>query len=164
MRRRGDKGSVLQERSLHQIADLQFDHLARCLIDEIALGQGDDAVTQTEQAKDFQMFARLRHDGIVGRHHEDGQVDAGGAGQHVLDETLVAGHIDDAEAEGRQIEDGEADIDGDAAGLLFRQTIAVDAGQGLDERGFAVVDVSGGAEDQVAGHGLLLLPSSILLL
>ena len=150
-------GSVLQKCSLHQLADLQFDHLARRLIDEIALGQGDDAVTQAEQAQDFQMLACLRHDGIVGGHDEHGQVDAGGAGEHVLDETLVAGHIDDAEAERRQIENGEADVDGDAAGLLFGQPIAVDAGQRLDERGFAVVDVASRAEDEIAGHGLLPL-------
>ncbi len=164
VRRRGDERGVLQKRALHQLADLQLDDLARRLIDQIALGQGDDAVTQAEQAKDFQMLARLRHDRIVGGHDEDGQVDAGGAGEHVLDETLVAGHVDDAEAERRQIEDGEADVDGDAARLLFRQTIAVDAGQGLDQRGLAVVDVAGRAEDQIACHGLLPLLWSILLL
>ena len=47
---------------------------------------------------------------------------------------------------------GEADVDGDAAGLFFGQAVAVDAGEGLDERGLAVVDVAGGAEDQVACH------------
>ncbi len=118
--RRGDDRGILQERAAHQVADLQLDDLARRLIDEVALGQGDDAVSQSEQAQDLQVLARLRHDRVVGRHHEHGQVDAGGAGQHVLDETLVAGHVHDAEAEGRQIEDGEADVDGDAAGLLFR--------------------------------------------
>ena len=56
-----------------------------------------------------------------------------------------------------QIERGEADVDGDAAGLLFGQAVAVDAGEGLDERGLAVIDVAGGAEDEVACHGLLPL-------
>src|SRR5262249_41047488 len=75
-----------------------------------------------------------------------------GPGQHVLDKALVAGHVDDAEPEIPQIEDGEADVDGDAPGFLLRQAVAVDAGQGFDERGLAVVDVAGGAGDQVAGH------------
>ena len=73
-------------------------------IDEVALGQGDDAVPQAEQAEDFEVLARLRHDRIVGGDDEHGQVDAGGAGEHVLDEALVAGHVDDAEAERRQVE------------------------------------------------------------
>ena len=99
VRRGADERRVFQEGALHQLADLQLDDLARRLIDEVALGQGDDAVPQAEQAEDFQVLARLRHDGIVGGDDEDGQVDAGGAGEHVLDEALVAGHIDDAEAE-----------------------------------------------------------------
>ena len=59
-----------------------------------------------------------------------------------------------------QVERGEADVDGDAAGLFFGQAVAVDAGQGLDQRGLAVVDVAGGAEDQVAWHAGTLLPQS----
>ena len=47
---------------------------------------------------------------------------------------------------------GEADVDGDAALLLLGQAIAIDAGEGLDERGLAVIDMAGGAEDQVAQH------------
>ena len=99
VRRRGDDRRVFEEGAPHQLADFQFDDLARRLVDEIALGQGDDAVTQAEQAEDFEMFARLRHDRIVGGDDEHGEVDAGGAGEHVLDEALVAGHVDDAEAD-----------------------------------------------------------------
>jgi len=109
-------------------------------------------VTQAEQAQDFQVLDGLRLDGLLGGDDEDGQVDAGGAGQHVLDEALVAGHVDDAEAVLAQVEDGEADVDGDAAGLLLRQAVAVDAGEGLDQRGLAVIDVSRGAQDEVACH------------
>ena len=146
-------GASSRKRALHQLADFQLDDLARGLVDEVALGQGDDAVAQAEQAEDFEVLARLRHDRVVGGDDEHGQVDAGGAGEHVLDEALVAGHVDDAEAEVAQVEGGEADVDGDAAGLLLGQAVAVDAGEGLDERGLAVVDVAGGAEDQVAWHG-----------
>jgi hypothetical protein len=112
-------------------------------------------VPQAEQAKDFEVFPRLRHDRIVGRHDEQREVDAGRPGEHVLDETLVAGHVHDAEAIVVQIEPGEADVDGDAAGFFLGQPVGVDAGEGLDQRGLAVVDVAGGAEDQVAGHGNL---------
>ena len=42
---------------------------------------------------------------------------------------------------------GKAHVNGDAAPLLFRQAIGVDAGKGLYQRGLAVVDVPGGADD-----------------
>src|SRR5438105_2760177 len=88
---------------------------------------------------------------------------AHGAGEHVLDEALVAGDVDDAEAEVAEVEGGEADVDGDAAGLLLRQPVAVDAGEGLDERRLAVVDVAGGAQDQIAWHGCVLCERERLL-
>ena len=42
---------------------------------------------------------------------------------------------------------GKADVDGDAAALLFFQAVGVNAGQRLYQRGLAMVDVSGGADD-----------------
>ena len=79
---------------------------------------------EAEQPEDFQVFAGLRHDRVVGRDDEQGEVDAGGPGEHVLDEPLVAGHVHDAEAVVAEVEAGEADVDGDAAGLLLRQPVA----------------------------------------
>mgnify|MGYP003694321301 CR=1 FL=1 len=73
------------------------------------------------------------------------------AGQHVLDEALVAGHVHDLDGQAAGLlEEGEAEIDGDAAGFLLRQPIGIGAGQRLDQRGLAVVDVPGGADDDVA--------------
>ena len=43
---------------------------------------------------------------------------------------------------------GEAEVDGDAAFLLFLQAIGVDAGQRLDQRGLAMVDMTCGSDDQ----------------
>src|SRR5580765_8125788 len=42
---------------------------------------------------------------------------------------------------------GKAKIDSDATPLLFFQTVSINAGQGFDQRGLAVVNVSGGADD-----------------
>ena len=71
-------------------------------------------------------------------------------GQHVLDEALVAGHVDEAQPQrGRQLEVREAEVDGDAAALLFFQAVGIDAGQRFDQRGLAVIDVAGGADDDV---------------
>src|SRR5690606_38021981 len=46
---------------------------------------------------------------------------------------------------------GEAEIDGDAAAPLLGKAVGVDAGERSNERGLAVVDVTGRAEDEV-GH------------
>ena len=43
----------------------------------------------------------------------------------------------------------EAQVDGDAAALFFGQTVGVDPGEGPDERGLAMVDMSGGAYDDI---------------
>ena len=65
---------------MHKVADFQFDDFQRGGIDEVAFGQGDDAVLQAEQLEDFEMLAGLRHDGIVGGNDKDGEINAGGAG------------------------------------------------------------------------------------
>ena len=50
------------------------------------------------------------------------------------------------------VEMGEAEVDRDAARLLLGPAVAVDAGQGQDQAGLAVVDVAGGADDGAAHH------------
>ena len=50
---------------------------------------------------------------------------------------------------GRQLQVGEADVDGDAAAFLFFQAVGIDAREGLHQGGFAVVDVAGGPDDDV---------------
>ena len=71
-------------------------------------------------------------------------------GQHVLDETLVARHVHEAEPQRRrQFQVREAEVDGDAAALLFFQAVGVDAGQRLDQRRLAVIDVARRADDDV---------------
>ena len=150
--RRHDRG-VGQECAADQFADVDRRDLARGFVDQIAFGESNDAVPKPEQPENLQMLASLRHDRIVGRDDQERQVNAGRPRQHVLDEPLVTWHVDDAEPEFADFQVSETDIDGDAASLFLGQAIGVDAGQRLDERGLAVVDMSGGAEDQFARHG-----------
>ena len=87
-------------------------------------------VLQPEQVHDGQMLARLRHDAVVGGDHQHHEVDARGAGQHVVHEALVTGHVDEADdlaARARPI--GKAQIDRDAARLLLLEPVGIDAGQ-----------------------------------
>ena len=92
------------------------------------------------------MLARLRHHAVVQRHHQQRRIDAAGTGQHGVHEALVPGHVNEAE----RIGIGVAEIDGDAAPLLLGESVCVDAGQRLHQRGLAVIDMAGGADDHAA--------------
>src|SRR5262249_28299583 len=101
-----------------------------------------------------QVLSVPRQDPLVGGDPHHGEIAPAGPGQHVLDEALVAGDVDDFDGEAVGLfEEGKAEVDGDATRLLFRQAVRVDAGQRLDERGLAVVDVAGGADDDRRGCG-----------
>ena len=150
--RRGDDVGRAEERAGDQVAHLQRPQFERRRIDGVALRQRDHAAPDAEQVQDFEVFARLRHDAVVGRDGEQREVEAGRPGDHVADEPLVPRHVHDAERLVAERQPGEADVDGDAAGALLREAVAIDAGERLDERSLAVVDVPGGAENPVARH------------
>ena len=110
----------------------RLDEVEPVLVDEVALGQRDDAARDAEQVEDREVLARLRHHAFVGGDDEQREVDAADAGEHVLDEALVAGHVDDADLLRRSgsVQPGEAEVDGHAAVFLFLQAVGVDAGEG----------------------------------
>ena len=81
-----------------------------CGSNQIGFRDRDDPAGNCEQPANIEMLASLRLDGFVGRHHQQQQIDAAGAGEHVADEALVPRHIDEAETHaiddsGRQIPD-----------------------------------------------------------
>ena len=146
----GTIGRAFEKGAGDELFDFQPHEAEDVVVDEVGLGERDDAARDAEQAADVEMLARLRLDRLVGGDDEEHQVDAADAGQHVLDEALVAGDVDEAEAQsGRELQVGEAEIDGDAAALFFFEAVGVDAGERFHERGLAVIDVSGGADDDV---------------
>ena len=92
-----------------------------------------DATRDAEQIEDGEVLARLRHDAVVGGDDEHHEIDAAGAGQHRAHQLLVARHVDEAERVAVRVAlVGEAEVDGDAALLLLRQPVGIDAGQRLD--------------------------------
>ena len=111
------------------------------------------------------MLAGLRLDGFVGGDDEQDQVDASDASQHIADEALMAGDVDESQVKrilvgGTNIHVGEAEIDRDSAALFFLEAVGVDAGESLDQRGLPVIDMPGRADDDgfhaariVAGRG-----------
>ena len=99
------------------------------------------------------MFAGLRFDRFTRGNDEQRQVDAGRAGEHVADKAFVAGHVHDADGIVAELEMREADVDGDAAFLLFGQAVAINASQRFDQGGLPMIDVAGSAENEVLRHG-----------
>jgi len=115
---------------------------------EIGLGDDEDRHLDAKQMNNVQVLLGLRHDAVVGGDGEEHQVDAVGARQHIFDKSLVPGHIDDARRRAvREIEMGKAEIDGYAALFLFFEPVGVQPGERLNQAGFAMINMAGGADD-----------------
>ena len=95
--------------------DLFFDLRGFSLRQPDRLRDHEDRAVDAEQMKNVEMLLGLRHHAVVGRDREQHQVDAVRPGQHVADEALVAGDIDDAGAGAvGKIQVREPQIDRDA--------------------------------------------------
>src|SRR6476646_3747428 len=118
-------------------------------VDGVGLRDRDDPVLHPEQAQDRQVLVRLWPRAFRRVDHEQEEIDAGGAGDHGANETLVTRHVDEREAAPvGELERRVTEIDRDSAGLLLRQAIRVLARQRPDEPRLAVVDVTGGPDGQ----------------
>src|SRR5436853_7858913 len=98
------------------------------------------------------MLARLRLDALIGSDHQQDQINPANPSEHIPHKTLVAWHIHKSEAEQLasrpgKFKMGESQVDSDSATLLFRETVGIDSGEGFDQRGFSVIDMSSGADD-----------------
>ena len=143
-----EHGGVAQRRPCDALPHAGHDGLQRLGIDEVRLRDDDDRGRDPEEVEDVQVLLRLRLPALVGRHDEDGGVDGADPRQHVADEPLVTRDVDDPHLPARrQLEPGETQVDGEAPALLLLEAVRVDAGQRLDERALAVVDVTGRRND-----------------
>ena len=105
-----------------------------------------------EQPADVEVLACLRLDGLIGGNHQQHQIDAPHAREHVPHEALVARDIDKTKTQHLAVRPGqfqmcEADVDGDPAALLLFETIGIDASESLHQRSLAVIDVSRSADN-----------------
>ena len=119
---------------------------------QVGFGQSDNATLDSEQIDDSEMLARLWHHTIIGRNHQKYKIDAGRTRQHVVHEFFVARHVD--ETQDRTLRRGQickAEVDRNTARFLFLEAVGIDAGERPHQRRFAVIDVSGGADDHDAG-------------
>src|SRR5579871_833556 len=146
------RAADIEKRSAHEVFNLHAYDAERVFVNHVGFGNHSNAARNGEQPADFKMLAGLRLDGFVGGDDHQHQVHTAHAGKHVAHKAFMARNVDKSEsylfsARRSEFKVGEAKINGDAAALLFFQTIGIDAGQGFDQRGLAMVDVSGGADD-----------------
>ena len=147
-RRHRKNGRAFQKAARHELTHVFRNQRQPVGIDHINLGQGHKAAPDAEQRADFQMLARLRHDAFIRCNDQHHEVHAGRARHHVLDEALMPGHVHDAEPLAvRHDGPGKAQLDGDAAPLLFLKPIAVDTRQRPYQRCLAVINVPGRTHD-----------------
>ena len=127
-----------------ELARLLERELERLRVDGVGLRHRDDAALDPEQAENREVLVRLRARTLGGVDDEQEEVDPGRPGDHVADEALVAGHVDQREppAVGK-VERRVAEVDRDPARLLLGQPVRVLAGQRAYEPRLAVVDVPG---------------------
>ena len=95
------------------------------------------------------MFLGLRHPAVVRSHHQECEIDRAQSGDHVADEIFMPGNIDDAEekpgsarcAKPRSIVMPRAFSSGNRS--------VSTAGERFDQGGLAVIDVTGGRENEM---------------
>jgi hypothetical protein len=111
---------------------------------QVDLRNDDEHAAGVEKLQNRKMLERLRHDAFIGVHDEQQQLHARGAREHVVQEALVAGHVHDAALDSvLEAQVCEPEIERHAALVLFDPAIGVRSGEGRDERGLPMVDVSG---------------------
>ena len=128
-----------------ELARLLERELERLRVDGVGLRHRDDAALDPEQVENREVLVRLRARTLGGVDDEQEEVDPGRPGDHVADEALVAGNIDQREAPSiGKVEWRVAEVDRDSTRLLLGQPIRVLPGQRPHEPGLAVVDVPRG--------------------
>ena len=138
------------QRGAHQLPrDLDLDFCGDRRVDGVDLGQGDDSRSDAKEIEHGQMLFGLRHPALVGGHDEQCDVDGLDPGEHVLQEPLVPGHVDERDlARGSECGPGEPEIDGQPAFLLFGPAVGVTSCERLDQGRLAVVDMARGPDQR----------------
>jgi hypothetical protein len=96
------------------------------------------------------MLIGLLFDRIVGGYDQHDQIHASRTGQHLANKFLMPWYVDDSQTKGRKIEVSIAQLDRNSPFSFFWETVGIHAGQGLDQRSLAVVDMAGSSQDKIA--------------
>ena len=129
------------------------DDLDRAIgVHRIGLRHHREPDVDAERVEQLEMLERLSPRPVVGRHDEHRRVDLARPDEHVADQPIVAGHVDEVDL-GPVVERemGVPDVDRHPPPPLLGQPVRVDPGQRPEQRRLAVVDVTGSPDDD--GHG-----------
>jgi hypothetical protein len=133
---------------------LRGDQLQPVAVHQVDLAQHRNAVRHTEMLQDREVLECLRHDALVRRDDQEGEVHARRAGHHGAHEVFVARHVHEAgDPAAAQIQRSEVQVDGDPAPPLLRKAVHGPPGKGRHQRRLPVVDVPGGPDDHAAIQG-----------
>jgi hypothetical protein len=149
----GHDGGLRQERAREVVAHVHLLQLTPLVVDQVGLGERDEAVLQTHQLEDAEVLFALRFPALGGRHHEHARIDATDPRQHVAEEANVPWHVDEADAFAIA-EEGvrEAEVDGETAATFLFEAIWVGAGERLHQRRLAMVHVPAVATTRMASE------------
>ena len=119
---RGDRQNrrILQKRAFQPFAHVFRHHVHPLGIHKVGFRQCHDAARNLKQITNGKMLFGLRHDPFISRNHEDRQVNAADAGQHVFDEFFMPRHVNNGGVNlRRERQKRKTNINRDAALLLF---------------------------------------------
>src|SRR5215470_2821079 len=148
----GNNRRALEKRTAKIVFHFQAREFERIAVDQIGLGENNQAALDPQQAADVEVFAGLRLDGLIRGNDQQHQIHSRRAREHVADKTFMAGNIHETKLDAALFQEREAKIDRDSAALFFFQAVGVGAGKGFNQRRFAVVDMAGGTDDDVLRH------------
>jgi hypothetical protein len=118
------------------------------LVHSIDFAERNGTAADSQQLQDGQVFTRLRHDAVVRRDDQQREIDSTGTGHHRVHQPLMARDVD--ETQGLTPGHGGVGIAkfyGDSAFFFFLEPVRIDTGQGAHQAGFAVINVTGSADD-----------------
>ena len=147
-------GGPCQERA-HVVGD-QLPHLG---VGQVGLGQHHQTMPDAQEPEHLEVLPGLGHDPVVTGHHQHRGAHAGRAGHHLPHQLLVAGHVHEADLQSvLEHHFRIAQVQCDAAPLLFFPAIRVLARERLDQGALAVVDVTGRSDHHGDGGASFHLP------
>ena len=128
--------------------------LRQLRVNRVDLRYGDDRAAHPEELAHRDVLPRLGHHPFVGRDHQDHELHPAGPRDHRVDEPPMPRHVDEARVDSAaEVPRREPELDRDSAPLLLGETVGVAPRERADEARLAVVDVTGGAEDEAAHRG-----------
>src|SRR2546427_6806125 len=121
-------GRAFQKASFQKLPNLDFDEIRNVGFDFFDFCKYREPLLDMKQGADVQVLMRLRHHRFIRSDDEHHQVNAPDSGKHVLDESFMAGNVDETNRCIRiQWKMRKTDIDRDTALLFLFQAVGINS-------------------------------------